>query len=204
MLTLKQRMVSQRWLFIRVLLCAVSGLGGFFNPLSEGTSDPDEDLNSVMSVSIAVLILFPFALVGYAMLKAVSRSNRNARWHKPDWKSRPFFQKGPNHFLHLCACTGIAYGLGASIAYVTNQHADLVSSVVPIVMGGSILVGITMTQGIFAGRYEPLPDDVQEVRLPLRNELMIAAAWLGGFLFVVSMMGTMAYLTYLSLPAPNP
>ncbi len=198
--TLKQRIMSSRWVVARILFCCVALYSGFVEGDAKRSTDPYEDIDTVITASAAMLVLFPLGLVGAAAALAASPRYGNVRWEKPDWKHRPFLRKGPFHFLHLGASTSIATGIGASTAYLAERSDDLVLSIMPIVMGGAVLFGINITQSIFANRYATVADDVPEVQLPLRNELMIAGAWMGVFLLVAGLLSALAYLTYLSLP----
>lgn len=124
------------WLYVRLAVILVVLAIGCFTPLRPHAWLP--------ITWVTLFVVVGVCAVGLPLLLGVRGSRPLGA--KPSWTSNPLNLRDPVQFFHLGAYLSIAQGVGGVVRMLLNSVPLYAEALVPLALGGGILLGIKIAQ----------------------------------------------------------
>ena len=135
-----------KWAYIRLTILFIGMVFGSFSESFQTPSSPPMGIKGL-------LIMFIFIPAGVLLMVWVQVLNPNSdkKWVSPSWSNNPFDFKQPLDFFNLVGYFYLASGI-ASISIFFLGNAFLFETLVPILMGCGILLGVFISTKVFKNK----------------------------------------------------
>lgn len=136
-----------KWKLLRFALISIVVVASFFTPLEPQAKPPID--------YFALLVIFLFCPIGLLFVIGIQFINPQSQrvWNKPAWSLNPINFGDPVQFFHLGAYVMLAQGVVTIIRIVTIGIPIYIEAFIPLVMSGSILLGVKLVMLVFRSKY---------------------------------------------------
>ncbi len=136
-----------KWKFLRIALISCVAVSSLFTPL-----EPKVNL-AINWSTLGVIFVFSFLALLFVVGMQVVNPLSAKVWHKPYWNRNPFSLKDPIQFFHLAAYIMFAQGAVVLSRLLFSSITFYLESLVPLVIGGGVLIGIKLAMHLFKVKY---------------------------------------------------
>jgi hypothetical protein len=136
------------WLYVRLGLLLIVAIQAGMSPLAPRARPPIGWL--------ALLVIFGVCTLSMPLLIGLQRINPSTAkvWTRPSWTVNPLTFRDPIQFFYFGAFVSITGGTVELIRIASTSIPFYVEALVPVAMGGGVLIGIKITLVLFASKFE--------------------------------------------------
>lgn len=141
--------IQKKWTIIKIALLIVFLIVGIVEGPATQQSVPPMTLLGLLMIFLGLIVGLQF-IIGVQVINPKS----DKLWRNPSWEENPFQLKQPLQFFHFVGFSSICFGISSLIIFGVTQKGYIYETLIPLVMGIGIILGIFVCKLLFKKKFE--------------------------------------------------